>query len=119
VAASPEVSEFDVAGLQMAPSIKVRPPRVAAAPAALECRYVETVKLTDADGVPSSYHMVIGQVIGIHITDAAIVGGIVDVTRLRPVARLGYREYAVVTEAFEMNRPRDIEIARTEARSTA
>jgi flavin reductase (DIM6/NTAB) family NADH-FMN oxidoreductase RutF len=119
VAASPEVSEFDVAGLQMAPSIKVRPPRVAAAPAALECRYVETVKLTDADGVPSSYHMVIGQVIGIHITDAAIVGGIVDVTRLRPVARLGYREYAVVTEAFEMNRPRDVEIARTEAESTA
>jgi len=118
VAAPPEVSEFEVAGLAMAPSVKVRAPRVAAAPAALECRCVQTVKLTDVDGVPSSYHMVIGQVVGIHIADEAIVDGIVDVTRLMPVARLGYRQYAVVTEAFEMNRPRDVEIARAEADST-
>lgn len=114
VPAEAGVSEFEVAGLEMAPSVKVAPPRVAAAPAALECRYVQTVVLAGADGAPSAYQMVLGHVVGIHISDEAIVEGIVDVTRFKPIARLGYRQYAVVTEAFEMDRPRDVEAARAQ-----
>jgi len=41
-------------------------------------------------------------VVGIHIDDAALVGGKVDVTKLRPIARLGYRDYAVIDKVFEL-----------------
>jgi flavin reductase (DIM6/NTAB) family NADH-FMN oxidoreductase RutF len=49
---------------------------------------------------------VLGQVIGIHIADEAIVNGRVDVTRLKPIARLGYGDYAVVDEVFTLSRPK-------------
>ena len=48
----------------------------------------------------------LGQVIGIHIADEAIVNGRVDVTRLKPIARLGYSDYAVVDEVFTLSRPK-------------
>jgi len=48
---------------------------------------------------------VLGQVVGIHIDDAALVDGRVDVTKLRPIARLGYRDYAVIDEVFELGGP--------------
>ncbi len=50
-------------------------------------------------------HIVIGEVVGIHIDDSVIVDGIVDIGLLRPVARLGYMDYAVVEESFSMARP--------------
>jgi flavin reductase (DIM6/NTAB) family NADH-FMN oxidoreductase RutF len=48
---------------------------------------------------------VLGQVVGVHIDDAAIVDGKVDVTKLKPIARLGYGDYAVIDEVFELSRP--------------
>jgi flavin reductase (DIM6/NTAB) family NADH-FMN oxidoreductase RutF len=50
-------------------------------------------------------HLVIGRVVGIHIDDRFINDGRVDTAALRPLARLGYSEYAVVTEVFRMRRP--------------
>ena len=47
----------------------------------------------------------VGQVVGIHIDDSLIVDGRVDTRALRPVSRLGYFDYAVVDELFEMLRP--------------
>ena len=99
-------SEFDFARLEMAPSLKVKAPRVAASPVALECRYVETVALRDADGHRSRYSGVIGEVVMIHIDESLIVDGIVDLALAQPIARCGYRDYAVVTELFQMVRPR-------------
>ena len=49
--------------------------------------------------------MAIGEVVGVHIDDAALVEGRLDVTRYRPLSRLGYNDYASVTEVFEMVRP--------------
>ena len=49
--------------------------------------------------------MVIGQVVGIHIDEAYLTDGIFDVTKVRPLARLGYRDYAAVTKVFALNRP--------------
>jgi hypothetical protein len=46
-----------------------------------------------------------GRVIGIHIDDSLIVDGRVDICRARPIARLGYMDYAVVNEVFEMIAP--------------
>ncbi len=98
------VDEMAVAGLEAVASEKVTPPRVAAAPAAFECRYVQTVELP-AGSRGEVNHLVIGEVIGIHIDDSVIVDGIVDIGLLRPVARLGYMDYTVVDEGFTMMRP--------------
>jgi flavin reductase (DIM6/NTAB) family NADH-FMN oxidoreductase RutF len=49
--------------------------------------------------------MVIGEVVNVHIDDAVIVDGMVDMARIRPIARLGYRgDYAVIDHLFEMPR---------------
>jgi len=101
------VSEFGLAGLTPTPSQKVRPPRVGESPVALECVYLETVRLAGRDGRPAPYVVVFGEVVGVHIDDAVLVDGIVDPGLLRPIARLGGRDYAVVEAAsvFQMTRP--------------
>jgi flavin reductase (DIM6/NTAB) family NADH-FMN oxidoreductase RutF len=102
---APETSEPDIIGLEMTPSVTVKTPRVARAHAALECRYDKTVELHDRDGNLLPAAIIIGEVIGIYIDDALIVEGRVDITRARPVARLGYKDYAVIDEVFAMNFP--------------
>jgi flavin reductase (DIM6/NTAB) family NADH-FMN oxidoreductase RutF len=100
-------SEFTHAGLSLAPSRIVGPPRVAEAPVALECRVTQTLSLHGLDGAPADHHMVLGQVVGVHIDERFVdARGQVDTAALQPIARCGYRdEYAVVTELFRMSRP--------------
>jgi flavin reductase (DIM6/NTAB) family NADH-FMN oxidoreductase RutF len=101
-----EVSEPELARLEMAPSIAVKPPRVKKSPVALECRYVKTVDLPGPDGKPHSFSIVIGEVVGIYIDDGVIMNGIVDLSQARPIARLGYLDqYTVVDTIFKMTRP--------------
>jgi flavin reductase (DIM6/NTAB) family NADH-FMN oxidoreductase RutF len=101
-----EVSEPELARLQMAPSIAVKPPRVKKSPTALECRYVKTVELPGPDGKAHGFSIVIGEVVGIYIDDSVIVNGMVDLSRARPIARLGYLDqYTVVDTIFKMTRP--------------
>ncbi len=104
--AAPGQSEFDIAGLTPAPSRLVKPPRVGESPVALECIYLRTVELTDKNGNPGRYHMALGQVIGIYIDDDALTDGLVDTARIKPIARLGYMEYAAVDKPFVMRRPK-------------
>ncbi len=95
-----DVDEFDLAGLEKATSEVVIPPRVKAAPGAFECRLWKIIDLPGSQNV-----MVIGEVVGIHIDPDMLRDGIFDVTRYRPLARLGYRDYASVDEIFALNRP--------------
>ena len=104
-AVGPEVDEMRLAGLTPAPSRLVAPPRVAESPVAFECRYWRTIELPGRNGAASGHAIVLGQVVGVHIADAAIVDGKVDVTRLKPLARLGYGDYAVIDEVFTLPRP--------------
>lgn len=99
------IDEFELAGLAKAPSRLVRPPRVAAAKAALECRLVEIVQLKTASGRALDGWLAIGEVVGVHIDDAVIRDGRVDGASLRAIARCGYDEYALVDEVFAMKRP--------------
>jgi flavin reductase (DIM6/NTAB) family NADH-FMN oxidoreductase RutF len=100
-----DVSEPDLATIEMAPSRIVKPPRVARSPIALECIYSQTVQLTSGSGKKHNYEMVIGEVVNVHIDEAVIVNGMVDMARIRPIARLGYRgDYAVIDHLFEMPR---------------
>ena len=50
--------------------------------------------------------MVIGQVVAMHLDDAFVREGRFDTARAQPVARLGYLDFAVVTDAFAIERPR-------------
>ncbi|GAB5471568.1 MAG: flavin reductase family protein [Rhodospirillales bacterium] len=97
-------AEAEVAGLAMAPSRLVAPPRVAEAPIHLECRLVRVIDLPC--GTPGHRNaLVIGQVVAVHIDDALLVEGFVDLTRAKPIARLGYLQYTTVETIFEMVRP--------------
>ncbi|NVK60262.1 MAG: flavin reductase family protein [Rhodobacteraceae bacterium] len=94
--------EFDLAGIEKAECRTIDCPRVAAAPAALECKVVQVVQLPGA-----ANFVTFGEVTGVHMRDDCLVNGRFDVTRFRPLSRLGYRDYATVTEVFELKRPGD------------
>ena len=98
------VDEMKLAGLTPEPSQKVKPPRVKEAPAHLECEYLKTVTF-ESNQQHHTHGVVFGHVVGIHIRDDVIVDGLVDVLKFRPVARLGYMDYAVVDNVFSMDRP--------------
>ena len=99
------VSEFEHAGLARAPSRLVKPPRVAAAPAALECKVTAIIELRDIEDRPINSFLVLGQVIGVHIDDRFIKDGRVDTAAMQPLARCGYADYAVVDRVFSLVRP--------------
>ncbi len=100
-------SEFAAAGLEAAPCRVVKAPRVAAAPASLECRVTFSTRLHDVDGAPLEGWIIIGQVVGVHIDEAFLKDGRFDTAAVQPVARCGYRDYSAVTEMFEALRPTD------------
>ena len=98
----PEVDEFELAGLDKAPSKLIKAPRVAQSPVHFECVYHMTVGLPGPDHMKST-DLVIGRVIGIHVDDGALTeDGLLDVLRLRPIARLGYYDYTSVESIFQM-----------------
>lgn len=101
------VDEFPLAGLTAARSTLVKPPRVKESPAAFECRHHQTIALPGAGRHEQGYHMVIGLVVGVYIDDRVIKDGVVDTPAMKPIARLGYMDYAVVTPetTFTINRP--------------
>lgn len=100
------ISEFEHAGLTMVPSTLVAPPRVGEAHAALECKVTEWLEPKGFDGRPSGNIVVFGEVVGVHIDDAMLTDGLFDIVRAGNTARLGYMDYASVTETFQMRRPR-------------
>jgi len=100
-----DVDEFELAGLAKAPCETVAAPRVADAPAVLECRLVRIL-----DDLPHWQEhqrniIVIGEITGVHISDDILVDGFVDVLRFNPVARMGYMDYTTVETKFSMKRP--------------
>jgi len=100
------VSEFGYAGLTPAPSLLVRPPRVGEAYAALECKVTEIHRPKGLDGKSGERFMVIGEVVGVHLDEKVMRDGLFDIVTAGTVARLGYMDYAAVTETFSMRRPK-------------
>ncbi len=100
----PTVDEMAEAGLEAAPSRLIKPPRVKAAPIHLECRYHKTVDLPCTNPEERNA-IVIGEVVGIHISDAVMTDGKVDLAKFQPIARLGYMDYTRIDMTFSMARP--------------
>jgi flavin reductase (DIM6/NTAB) family NADH-FMN oxidoreductase RutF len=98
-------NEFSYAGLTMAKCNVVKAPRVAESPTALECKVLQIVSPNDLSGKPSGSHIVIGQVVGVHIDEQYIENGILDTAKMRPLARCGYDDYAVVDKMITLKRP--------------
>lgn len=98
------VDEMAATGLEPEPSRLVRPPRIKGSPVQFECRLHQVVTLPGRK--PSSnHHVVIGRVLAVHIDDRALTAdGRIDVVKLRPIARLGYKDYISVQETFEMEK---------------
>ena len=101
------VDEFSLVGSDAGAVAVVKPPRVKESPAALECKHWKTIELPHAGQGARIHYIVIGMVVGIYIDERFIKGGLVDTGAMRPVARLGYRDYAVVTPEtiFSIGRP--------------
>lgn len=102
---APDVDEFVLAGLEKAPCKNVAVPRVLASPIAIECVLTQIVPLVSRDGKAGRSNLIIGEVVGIHIEDDVIVDGLLDITRIRPLSRLGYMDYAITEDVFAMHRP--------------
>jgi flavin reductase (DIM6/NTAB) family NADH-FMN oxidoreductase RutF len=100
-------SEFETCGIEAAPSRLVKPPRVAASPAALECKVLRAEELVDLDGRSTGGYIIIGQVVGVHIAEDVLVDGQFDMVKAGTIARCGYRDYTQVTELFSALRPTD------------
>lgn len=95
-----DTDEFELAGIEKAACSEIDCPRVADAPAAMECRMTQIVKIEG-----EANFVVFGEVVGIHLRDDCIVDGIFDVLRYNPLTRLGYRDYSVVRDKFSLKRP--------------
>ncbi len=91
--------EYAHAGLTKGTPNVVKAPFVAEAPVSMECKFYQEIAL------PGHAYMIIGEVVGIHIQDQHIKDGLLDITSYKPLARLGYRDYAAVTETFSLSRP--------------
>ena len=96
----PDMSEIDAAGLSLAASLTVRPPRIATAPFALECR--RTTILSFGPG----RDILIGEVLHFHgragLVDPATLH--VDIEAYRPVGRLYANLYSRQRDIFELRR---------------
>jgi flavin reductase (DIM6/NTAB) family NADH-FMN oxidoreductase RutF len=91
------VSEFEAVGIAREPSLRVKPPRVAASPVALECELHSTLRLGNST-------VVFGRVVHAAVSEAVLVDGHPEVSRLRPLSRLGKNEWGTVGELLEISR---------------
>ncbi|MCC5962176.1 MAG: flavin reductase family protein [Rhodobacteraceae bacterium] len=95
-----EVDEFAHAQLAREECRLIGAARVAEAPASLECRMTQIVQLKG-----EANFTVFGEVVGVHLREDCMVDGQFDITRFQPLARCGYRDYAVVRDVFSLKRP--------------
>jgi flavin reductase (DIM6/NTAB) family NADH-FMN oxidoreductase RutF len=94
------VNELEKAGLTAVPSVKVKPPRIAEAPVAMECRLIRVVEFG------SRHNVVFGEVLMFHFHEGIVNERYhVDVAKLDPIGRLSGSLYAKVHEPFRMDRP--------------
>jgi len=97
-----EVDEFAHAGVARAECETIPCSRVADAPASLECRMRQVIKLEG-----KANFITVGEVTGVHIRDDCLKDGIFDILTYQPLTRLGYRDYSRITEVFSLARPGD------------
>ncbi len=97
------VDEMARVGLRPLPSQWVKPPRVAESSLQFECRVEQLVPIGEARAGGAT--LVVGRVLGLHVSESVLVDGAISYEKLRPVARLGGREWLKGGEVFRLERP--------------
>lgn len=100
---APEISEFQMAGLTPLASVKVSAPRVGESPVQFECRLLQIVRV--GPGGRGSGHIVIGEIVFMHVAEDVYRDGRILLDRLQPLARLDGKAYCPVREVFELTLP--------------
>lgn len=94
-------SEFGLTGLTPAPSLKVRPPRLADSPVSFECRTVQVIRTNP--GQPAGGNIVIGRVIHVHAHDGLLNERLhTDPAKLAAIGRMGGTSYTTTRQRFDM-----------------
>jgi flavin reductase (DIM6/NTAB) family NADH-FMN oxidoreductase RutF len=93
----PEVSEIETLGLATTPSLLVKPPRVAAAPIAMECRLRQCLEFGETRS-----RLIVGEVVAFHFREGLLKGGKIDTKMLDPLCRLAGPNYATLGEIVAM-----------------
>lgn len=97
-----EVNEAVLLGLETEPCRTIDCPRLRHAPASLECRLSQHIPLEGENN-----HLIVGRIEAIHLRDDCLTEeGRFDVTRYRPLTRLGYSDFAAIETVFRMPRPK-------------
>ena len=92
----PEVSELDEAGLTTIPSMAISVPRIAEAPASLECLEHATIEI-------GRTRLILGQVLAVHVRDEFVdpEGPYIRAEKLHSIGRMnGLGNYVKTREAF-------------------
>ena len=98
-------SEVEKLNIETEDSNMVSIPRVKLSPAHFECTLFKIIDLpSDSRGNPN--HLIIGNIIGINISDKIIKNDRIDIGELKPISRMGYDEYALINTIFSMKRPK-------------
>jgi flavin reductase (DIM6/NTAB) family NADH-FMN oxidoreductase RutF len=93
----PEISEVEMLGLATEPSLHVRPPRISAAPIAMECRLRQCLEFGETRS-----RLIVGEVVAFHFRDGLMKGGKIDSKVLDPLCRLAGPNYATLGEIVAM-----------------
>lgn len=93
----PHVSEVEELGLATSPSVHVKPPRLAAAPIAMECRLRHCIEFGETRS-----RLLVGEVVLFHFRDGLLKAGKIDTKELDPVCRLGGPRYATLGDIVTM-----------------
>lgn len=97
----PEVDELEQAGLTTVPSVRVKPPRIAESPVAMECELMQIVDLGETG-------LVLGRVLAMHVHDNMVLDAAshhIDTPKLRLIGRMhGRGWYARTSDLFDMPR---------------
>lgn len=91
------VSEFEACGVEREPSLRVKPPRVAQSPVALECELHSTLRIGDST-------VVFGRVVHAAVDESVMVEGHPEMALMRPLARLGKNEWGTLGGIKEIAR---------------
>jgi flavin reductase (DIM6/NTAB) family NADH-FMN oxidoreductase RutF len=93
----PDVSETEMLGLETSPSLHVKPPRVVAAPIAMECRLRQCLEFGETRS-----RLIVGEVLAFHFRDGLLKGGKIDTKALDPLCRLAGPNYATLGDIVTM-----------------
>ena len=89
----PDVSEVEELRLSTLPGERVKVPRLAAAPVAMECRFRQCLEFGETRS-----RLIVGEVLVFHIRDGLLNNGKIETEALDPIARIAGPRYAKLGE---------------------